>query len=88
MWENAEKARLESVTSMAKDQIERNKIDDVVHKVLEDSIPKKPEPKKAPPKKKEKKQKEEEDEKKEEDKLAIRRSIEDKVKENEIKKSN
>ena len=39
LWENAEKARLESIANMAKDELDKKKINDVVQKVLEDSIP-------------------------------------------------
>lgn len=41
LWENAEKARVESEASMAKDAEEKKKIDDVVQNVLKDVIPKK-----------------------------------------------
>ena len=44
LWENAEKARQESVDSMAKDEDEKNKINDVVSKIIDDSI----KPKKSP----------------------------------------
>jgi len=44
LWENAEKARLESVESMAKDEADKNNINDVVKQIIDDSI----KPKKTP----------------------------------------
>lgn len=41
LWENAEKAREESIASMAKEDEEKKKINDVVQKVIQDSMPKK-----------------------------------------------